>query len=220
MACHGQKSLTSSFVRLTFRLSWFRAHIIWKDRVVKYDDVYRQIDAAVKKYWENEKWRWNIYRKSFQTRGFGENLDDFWPRYCRAMKRNWNCVTCRDLFLTAERKGKFTCWGSDVLFLFLFGKLCRIELPLARLGHLGKSWWNISPFLASYIRVLCYSELFLKAISRAKKSASNVKIGQIVHHTVLFLKRSRHLGYPDYVVCYGGSTSVWDANFGFQASVI
>ena len=35
---------------------------------------------------------------------------------------------------------------------------------------------------------LCYSELFLKAISRAMKSASKVKIGQIVHHTVLFLK--------------------------------
>lgn len=67
---------------------------------------------------------------------------------------------------------------------------------------------------------LRYSELFLKAISRAKKSASKVKIGQIVHHTVLFLKRSRHLGYPDYVICYGGSKSVWDANIGFQASVI
>ena len=32
---------------------------------------------------------------------------------------------------------------------------------------------------------LCYSELFLKAISRAMKSASKVKIGQIVHHMVL-----------------------------------
>ena len=35
---------------------------------------------------------------------------------------------------------------------------------------------------------LCYSELFLNAISRAMKSASKVKIGHIVHHTVLFLK--------------------------------
>ena len=52
---------------------------------------------------------------------------------------------------------------------------------------------------------LCYSELFLKAISRAMKSASKVKIGQIVHHTVLFLKRSRHLGFPDDVVYYSGS---------------
>ena len=67
---------------------------------------------------------------------------------------------------------------------------------------------------------LCYSELFLKAISRVMKSASKVKIGQIVHHMVLFLKRSRHLGYLDYVVCYSGSKSVWDANIGFQASVI
>ena len=83
--------------------------------------------------------------KKLSNARFWRNLDDFWPRYCRAMKRNWNCVTCRNLFLTAERKGNFTCWGSDVLFLFLFGKLCRIELPLARLGHLGKSWWNISP---------------------------------------------------------------------------
>ena len=49
---------------------------------------------------------------------------------------------------------------------------------------------------------LCNSEPFLKAISRAMKSVSKVKIGQIVHHTVLFLKRSRHLGYPGYVVCY------------------
>ena len=67
---------------------------------------------------------------------------------------------------------------------------------------------------------LCYSEPFLKVISRAMKSVPKVKIGQIVHHTVLFLKRSRHLGYPDYVACYSGSKSVWDANIGFQASVI
>ena len=53
---------------------------------------------------------------------------------------------------------------------------------------------------------LSYSKLFLKAISRAKKSASKVKIGQIVHHTVFFLKRSRHLRNPDYVnvnICLG-----------------
>ena len=57
---------------------------------------------------------------------------------------------------------------------------------------------------------LCYSELFWKAICRAMKSVSMVKIGQIVHHTVIFLKRSRHLGYPDYVACYSGSKSVSD----------
>ena len=61
---------------------------------------------------------------------------------------------------------------------------------------------------------------FLKPKSRAKKSASQVKIDQIVHHTVLFFKRSRHLGYPDYVVCYRGSKSAWDAKMGFQASVL
>ena len=58
---------------------------------------------------------------------------------------------------------------------------------------------------------LRYSELFLKAISRAKKLTSKVKIGQIVHHTLLILKRSRHLGYPAYVICWGASKSVWDA---------
>ena len=42
---------------------------------------------------------------------------------------------------------------------------------------------------------LCYSEACLKAISRAKKSAMKVKIGQVVHHTVLFLKRLRHLEF-------------------------
>ena len=73
----------------------------------------------LKTYCENEKWRRNIYGTSFRTRGFGENLDDFWRSYCRAMKRNWTCVTCRPFFWglscfsTAERKGKFTCWGSD-----------------------------------------------------------------------------------------------------------
>ena len=33
---------------------------------------------------------------------------------------------------------------------------------------------------------------------------------------MLFLKRSRHLGYPDYVVFYGGSKSVWDAKLDFK----
>ena len=35
----------------------FRAHPSWKDRVVTYDHVYRQINATVQKYCENEKWR-------------------------------------------------------------------------------------------------------------------------------------------------------------------
>ena len=55
---------------------------------------------------------------------------------------------------------------------------------------------------------LCYSDRFLNRVSRAKKSASKVKIGQIVNHTVLVLKQSRHLGYPTYVICYGGSKFV------------
>ena len=67
---------------------------------------------------------------------------------------------------------------------------------------------------------LRYSELFLRAISRAKKSASKVKIGPIVHHTVLFLKRSQYLRYPDCAICCDGPKSVWDANTGIQASVI
>ncbi len=57
---------------------------------------------------------------------------------------------------------------------------------------------------------------FLKAKSRAKKSASKVKIGQIVHHTVFVLKRSRHLGYPNYVICYGRSKSAWDAHDAYE----
>ena len=133
---YGQKSWTSNFMRLTFRLSsnalnrwfswWFRAHIIWKNRVVKYDDVCRQINVAVQKYCENEKWRWCIYRKSFQTRGFGENLDDFWPRYCRAMKRNWNCVTCLPFFSglscfwQPKGKVKFNIHAEDQMFYFYF----------------------------------------------------------------------------------------------------
>ena len=45
---------------------------------------------------------------------------------------------------------------------------------------------------------LWYSEACLKAINRAKKLAMKVKIGQVVHHTVLFLKRLRHLEFPVY----------------------
>ena len=43
--------------------------------MVKYNNVYSQIKAAVQKYCEKEKWRWKE-----RTGGFGENLDDFWPR--------------------------------------------------------------------------------------------------------------------------------------------
>ena len=36
------------------------------------------------KYCHNRKWRQKLKEISFRTRGFGDNLDDFWPRYCRA----------------------------------------------------------------------------------------------------------------------------------------
>jgi len=74
--------------------------------------------------------------------------------------------------------------------------------------------------VAVYELAFRYFASFLKPKSRAKKSASQVKIGQIVHRTVLFFKRSQHLGYFDYVVCYRGSKSSWDARMGFQASVL
>ena len=58
---------------------------------------------------------------------------------------------------------------------------------------------------------LWYSEVRLKAISRARKSALEMKIGQIVHHTLLFLKRLRHFEFLVYVFCYSASKSGWDA---------
>jgi len=97
------------------------------------------------------------------------------------------------------------------------------------------SWSKIGPFAAEIspckdgfgILAWLFTSLlsvilpaFFKTKSRAKKSASQVKIGEIVHHTVLFFKRSRHLGYLDYVVCYRGSKSAWDAKMRFQASVL
>ena len=61
-----------------------RAHNVWKVRVVKYIVVYRQIKAADKKYCHNQRWRRQLKETSFRTRGFGDNLDEVWPRYCRA----------------------------------------------------------------------------------------------------------------------------------------
>ena len=60
------------------------------------------------------------------------------------------------------------------------------------------------------------SEMCLKAISRAKKSALEMKIGQIIHHTLLFLKRLRHLEFPVYVFRYGALKSCWDAILDFE----
>ena len=44
------------------------------------------------------------------------------------------------------------------------------------------------------VLILWYSEVCLKAISRAKKSAMEMKIGQIVHHTLLFFQAIAALG--------------------------
>ena len=62
--------------------SW--AHNVQKVRVVKCIVVCGQIKAADQKYCHNQKWRQKLKEISFPTRGFGDNLDDFWPRYCRA----------------------------------------------------------------------------------------------------------------------------------------
>ena len=91
---HVQKSRPSNFARLTFRL--FRngfncrfycdssAHNVRKVRGVRYIVVYGQIKAADQKYCHNQRRRRKLKEISFRTRGFGDNLDDFWPRYCRA----------------------------------------------------------------------------------------------------------------------------------------
>ena len=62
----------------------FRAHNVRKVRAVKYIAVYGQMKAADQKYCHNQRWRRKLKEISFRTRGFGDNLDDFWPRYCRA----------------------------------------------------------------------------------------------------------------------------------------
>ena len=61
-----------------------RAHNIRKVRVVKYIVVHGQIKAADREYCHNQNWRRKLKELSCRTRGFGDNLDDFWPRYRRA----------------------------------------------------------------------------------------------------------------------------------------
>ena len=51
--------------------------------MVKYIVVVGQIKAADQKYCHNQRWRRKVKKINFRTRGFGDNLDDFWPRYCR-----------------------------------------------------------------------------------------------------------------------------------------
>ena len=58
----------------------FWAHNVWSVQVVKYIVVWGQIKDTDQKYCQNETWWWKTYEISFQMRGFGENLDDFWPR--------------------------------------------------------------------------------------------------------------------------------------------
>lgn len=43
---------------------------------------------------------------------------------------------------------------------------------------------------------------FLEEISRTKKPPQKLKIMEMVPHTMLFLRRSRHLEYSDYVTFY------------------
>ena len=49
--------------------------------MVKHKAVYGQIKAADKNTTKTK----DGGKTSFRTRGFGANLDDIWPRYCRGM---------------------------------------------------------------------------------------------------------------------------------------
>ena len=60
-----------------------QTHNVRKVRVVKYISGYGQIKAADQKYCNNQRWRRNLKEMNFRTIGFWDNLDDFWPRYCR-----------------------------------------------------------------------------------------------------------------------------------------
>lgn len=128
---HGRRTRTSSFVWLTFRLSrndvnrwflwWLRAHIVRKDRGVKYNHVYNQIKAAVQKYCEKEKWRWKKLSNAGFWRKFGWFLAEIVERWSNCNMSTFLLGT----FLTAETKGKFTCRRSDfsifnVAFLDLY----------------------------------------------------------------------------------------------------
>ena len=114
--------------------------------------------------------------------------------------------------------------GKVCFSLKIGGVSCKMRVFCSRLRHMVLASTQMTR--SRDIRYTCFSWNWfvllwtVKTISWAKKSALKVKIGQIVHNTVLFLKQSRHLGYPDYVICYGRSKSVWDAGIGFQASVI
>ena len=78
----------------------------------------------------------------------------------------------------------------------------------SRIRHVVLTSVQTSARLTFYIfasRTDLCSEVCLKAISRAKKSALEMKIGQIVHDMLLFLKRLRHLEFLVYVFCCSAS---------------
>ena len=54
-----------------------RAHHVWKLRVVEYIVVFSPIKAADQKFATTKNGDEN-------SKKFGDNLDDFWPRHCRA----------------------------------------------------------------------------------------------------------------------------------------
>ena len=57
--------------------------------MVKYISVYDQIKAADQKYCHNQKWRRKLNETAsnswhkLSNKRFGDNLDDFWPTYCK-----------------------------------------------------------------------------------------------------------------------------------------
>ena len=93
-------SCCHTLVRSRWFYSEFWAHNVWNVQVVKYLVVWGQTKATDPKYCQNEKWRWKTYEISFRIRGFGENLDDFWPRYCGKRVFDYNHVV--DTLLLTE----------------------------------------------------------------------------------------------------------------------
>ena len=83
LACQISRDLHSDCFAVVLTAGFYcdsRAHNVRKVRVVKYIVVYGQIKAADQKYCHKQK----LKEISLRTRGFGDNLDDFWPRNCRA----------------------------------------------------------------------------------------------------------------------------------------
>ena len=88
-----------------------------------------------------------------------------------------------------------------------FFYMTKPERSVSKQGHLQPR---------SHLKTRSPTNLVLRAFSLAWLVTKHI----IAHHTVLFLKQSRHLGYRAYVISCVASKSVWDANIGFQASVI